>query len=45
MMILREFGYKFEQRGHVKVKGKGNLMTYFLVGKEETGLPNQVPQS
>lgn len=28
--ILREFGYSFEQRGLVAVKGKGQLMTYYL---------------
>ena len=35
MLILKEFGYTFERRGLVKVKGKGELMTYFLVGKED----------
>ena len=43
MKILSSYGYKFEQRGYVKVKGKGDLMTYFLEGKgDSTGLPNQV---
>ena len=32
--ILEEFGYIFEQRGLVSVKGKGQLMTYYLVGKK-----------
>ena len=32
--ILEEFGYVFEQRGLVSVKGKGKLMTYYLVGKK-----------
>jgi hypothetical protein len=42
MLILEEFGYKFEKRGLVKVKGKGELVTYFLVGKEEVqDMPNQ----
>lgn len=41
MLILREFGYKFEKRGIVRVKGKGDLLTYYLVGKEEIEvLPN-----
>lgn len=41
--ILQHFGFKFEQRGLVAVKGKGQLMTYYLVGK---GLqPNLVPPS
>lgn len=32
--ILGEFGFIFEQRGLVSVKGKGRLMTYYLVGKK-----------
>ncbi|XP_076349740.1 adenylate cyclase type 3-like [Tachypleus tridentatus] len=32
--ILHEFGYVFEQRGLVTVKGKGKLMTYYLMGKK-----------
>lgn len=28
--ILQEFGYTFLQRGLVSVKGKGQLMTYYL---------------
>ncbi|RWS27903.1 adenylate cyclase type 3-like protein [Leptotrombidium deliense] len=32
--ILEQFGYIFEQRGLVSVKGKGKLMTYYLVGKK-----------
>ncbi|OXA58650.1 Adenylate cyclase type 3 [Folsomia candida] len=31
--ILRLFGYVFEQRGLVNVKGKGQLMTYYLINK------------
>ncbi|KAK4879693.1 hypothetical protein RN001_007839, partial [Aquatica leii] len=31
--ILQSFGYQFEQRGLVAVKGKGQLMTYYLLGK------------
>lgn len=31
--ILQHFGFTFEQRGLVAVKGKGQLMTYYLVGK------------
>lgn len=31
--ILRHFGYVFEQRGLIAVKGKGELMTYYLIGK------------
>jgi adenylate cyclase 3 len=33
--ILLCFGYKFEQRGLVNVKGKGQLMTYYIVGRAE----------
>ncbi|OWR44922.1 putative Adenylate cyclase type [Danaus plexippus plexippus] len=32
--ILEDFGYYFEQRGLVAVKGKGQLMTYYLQGKK-----------
>lgn len=31
--ILQTFGYTFEQRGLVAVKGKGQLMTYYLQGR------------
>ncbi|XP_060802220.1 adenylate cyclase type 3 isoform X2 [Amyelois transitella] len=34
--ILESFGYYFEQRGLVAVKGKGQLMTYYLQGKRDT---------
>lgn len=33
--ILEPFGYTFQQRGLVAVKGKGQLMTYYLQGKSE----------
>ena len=29
--LLQEFGYEFEQRGLVSVKGKGMLMTFYLI--------------
>ncbi|XP_074600100.1 adenylate cyclase type 3-like [Brevipalpus obovatus] len=29
--ILEDFGFTFEQRGLVSVKGKGKLMTYYLI--------------
>lgn len=38
--ILQHFGYMFEQRGLIAVKGKGELMTYYLVGKAAS--PQQV---
>ncbi|TDG42386.1 hypothetical protein AWZ03_011191 [Drosophila navojoa] len=34
--ILQQFGYTFQQRGLVAVKGKGQLMTYYLQGKTES---------
>lgn len=42
--ILQMFGYTFEQRGLVAVKGKGQLMTYYLQGRSEKPptSPNQI---
>jgi len=37
------FGYEFEQRGLVAVKGKGELMTYYLMGKSNKALPPPAP--
>lgn len=37
--ILQTFGYTFEQRGLVAVKGKGQLMTYYLQGKSDKPPP------
>ncbi|KAF7493700.1 Adenylate cyclase type 3 [Sarcoptes scabiei] len=34
--ILQEFDFIFEQRGLVSVKGKGKLMTYYLIGKKQS---------
>lgn len=31
--ILRQFGFKLEERGIVSVKGKGELMTFYLIGR------------
>ena len=31
--ILRHFGFQFDQRGLVSVKGKGKLMTFYLTGR------------
>lgn len=33
--ILRQFGFIFEQRGMVYVKGKGELMTFYLTGRNK----------
>ncbi|XP_003742697.2 adenylate cyclase type 3 [Galendromus occidentalis] len=35
--ILETFGFEFEQRGLVTVKGKGQLMTYYLIGRKKNG--------
>ncbi|XP_013418090.1 adenylate cyclase type 3-like [Lingula anatina] len=34
MLILKEFGFTFQKRGMVKVKGKGELLTFFMEGKQ-----------
>ncbi|GAB0096782.1 Adenylate cyclase [Sergentomyia squamirostris] len=41
--ILKQFGYTFEQRGLVAVKGKGQLMTYYLQGKSAKPPPIAAP--
>ncbi|KAF7284873.1 adenylate cyclase 3 [Rhynchophorus ferrugineus] len=43
--ILQSFGYQFEQRGLVAVKGKGQLMTYYLLGKTGKITPPTAPVS
>lgn len=43
--ILEAFGYQFEQRGLVAVKGKGQLMTYYLLGKSGKITPPTAPVS
>lgn len=47
--ILKDKGFNFIYRGPVKVKGKGQLVTYYLTGREENKekkdhltLPNMV---
>ncbi|XP_018006383.1 uncharacterized protein LOC108664322 [Hyalella azteca] len=37
--ILEHFGYVFEQRGVIAVKGKGDLLTYYIVGKKPVTRP------
>lgn len=53
-LILKEYGFRFVRRGAVYVKGKGELMTFFLKGREKQGsfingssvtLPHQVVDS
>uniref|UniRef100_A0A8B9RDL4 adenylate cyclase n=1 Tax=Astyanax mexicanus TaxID=7994 RepID=A0A8B9RDL4_ASTMX len=51
--ILREYGFRFVRRGPIFVKGKGELLTYFMKGKDSPPvtngktviptLPNQIP--
>lgn len=41
--ILQMFNYTFEQRGLVVVKGKGQLMTYYLQGKSVKPPTSPVP--
>uniref|UniRef100_A0A8C3TXN9 adenylate cyclase n=1 Tax=Catharus ustulatus TaxID=91951 RepID=A0A8C3TXN9_CATUS len=35
--ILKEYGFRFVRRGAVYVKGKGELLTFFLKGREKPG--------
>jgi Adenylate and Guanylate cyclase catalytic domain len=41
--ILQMYNYTFEQRGLVAVKGKGQLMTYYLQGKSAKPPASPVP--
>ncbi|XP_064267569.1 adenylate cyclase type 3 isoform X4 [Passer domesticus] len=52
--ILKEYGFRFVRRGAVYVKGKGELLTFFLKGREKPGsfpgstavpLPHQVMEN
>lgn len=43
--ILRHFGFQFDQRGLVSVKGKGKLMTFYLAGKKQPQQTAPVQQS
>ncbi|XP_067097719.1 adenylate cyclase type 3-like [Osmerus mordax] len=47
--ILKEYGFRFVRRGPIFVKGKGELLTFFMKGKDKqtntttiTTLPHQV---
>lgn len=33
--ILREYGFRFVRRGPIFVKGKGELLTFFLKGRDK----------
>jgi len=37
--LLKEKGFDLVPRGHVKVKGKGEMMTYFLEGPRPEAEP------
>ena len=39
--LLNEKGFELQPRGFIKVKGKGEMMTYFLEGPR----PNVEPKS
>ncbi|KAM4580130.1 adenylate cyclase type 3 isoform 2-T2 [Odontesthes bonariensis] len=52
--ILKEYGFRFVRRGPIFVKGKGELLTFFLKGRDKQGsfinsssitLPHQVVDS
>ena len=49
--ILKDYGFRFIRRGPIFVKGKGELLTFFMKGKDKpssngdpvtTALPHQV---
>ncbi|TRY88478.1 hypothetical protein DNTS_005159, partial [Danionella cerebrum] len=47
--ILKEYGFRFVRRGPIYVKGKGELLTFFMKGKDkavekakEVSLPHQI---
>ncbi|XP_072558619.1 adenylate cyclase type 3 isoform X2 [Paramormyrops kingsleyae] len=53
-IILKEYGFRFVRRGPIYVKGKGELLTFFLKGRDKQGsfinsssvtLPHQVVDS
>lgn len=40
-VILREYGFRFVRRGPIFVKGKGELLTFFLKGRDKpAAFPN-----
>lgn len=49
--VLREYDFRFIRRGSIYVKGKGELLTFFMKGRDKpaqnnapvtTALPHQV---
>lgn len=35
--VLKNYPYEFQCRGKVKVKGKGDMTTYFLIDRKQPG--------
>ncbi|KAG5847153.1 hypothetical protein ANANG_G00123000 [Anguilla anguilla] len=53
-IVLKEYGFRFVRRGPIFVKGKGQLLTFFMKGRDKQGsfingsavnLPHQVADS
>ena len=42
---MQHFGFEFDQRGLILVKGKGKLMTYYLTGRQQKTPQSQAPVS
>lgn len=42
-MLLRKYGYTCIPRGEVNVKGKGIMLTYWVLAKDETASPTILP--
>lgn len=42
-LLLRKYGYTCVPRGEVNVKGKGIMMTYWVLAKDETASPTILP--
>ncbi|GIY21022.1 adenylate cyclase type 5 [Caerostris extrusa] len=38
-LILKEHGYPLECRGYIKVKGKGEMLTYYLTDYKDSQFP------
>lgn len=42
-LLLRKYGYNCIPRGEVNVKGKGIMLTYWVLAKDETASPTILP--
>ncbi|CAL8316680.1 unnamed protein product [Merluccius merluccius] len=42
-MILKEYGFRFVRRGPIFVKGKGELLTFFMKGKDKPSTNGHAP--